>query len=164
MSMSVMGCVSNKPAYNVSVPMARSTVLETVESGDETFEIRYRLNELGQQVHKTVSSEGSYRGSDRESLSDIQAEAERRMIREAIDQVNGVFISAKTEIISTAISRGDNTATYRDFKDETLAKLFGFAKVQSKDCQRQNLQAGITEVSCRGIVQVPEVEMVKTTR
>ncbi len=156
------GCAS-KPSYNIAIPVATSQILDEVKMGDERFEIRYKTDARGQRLFRTVPSDGAYTGSDRESYESIKEVAVQRMIRKAIDEVNGVFIAAKTEVTQVALSRGETHSAYEDFKDQTVSKVAGFAKVEgAPHCARQSLDGGATRVSCQGNVRVPEVDVVKT--
>lgn len=150
--------------YQVAIPIATSQVLDEMRMGDDRFEIRYRVGAGDQRIFRVVPSEGNYTGSDRESLGAIREEAIQRMIRQAIDKVNGVFITAKTEVAQVSFSRGQLSTTYEDFKDEMVSKVAGFAKVEgTPQCWRTNLDGGATRVSCSGRVRVPEVDVVKTS-
>ncbi len=93
-------CTSNKPAYSLAVPLASSNVfIAETQLGNQKFELRYKTDAQGAPILKTLNSEGSYIGGGRESYDAVQDEAKTRMIRQAIDEVNGVLISAKTEIV-----------------------------------------------------------------
>ena len=164
------GCNSNPAAgasntkFVANVPRAKSEVLETLTLNEQNFEIRYKQDSLGNKIFRTVDSKGEYTGSERESYEAIKQVAQQRMIRDAIDQVNGVFIKSKTEIHRTLIARGDSAATMMDVNDETISKVAGFAQMDGNpDCQRFNLEGGATKVVCEGRVKVPEVDIVKTS-
>lgn len=162
--LSLAACANNQPAYTVSIPMARSHIMSEQTKDTQKFEVHYQLNDAGEKIHRLVNSSAYYDGSDRETYEEIQAEAEKRMILNAIDQVNGVFISAKTEITSTVLTRDKNINASTDLHDKTISKLFGFAKVTNKNCFRENhLESkSITRVICKGLVRVPVVKVVKT--
>lgn len=169
-TLAIAGCNSNPTTstsntkFIANVPRAKSEVLETVTVNEQNFEIRYKQDSLGNKIFRTVDSKGEYTGGERESYEAIKQVAQQRMIREAIDQVNGVFIKSKTEIHRTLISRGDNAATMLDVNDETISKVAGFAQMDGNpDCQRFNLDGGATKVVCEGRVRVPEVDIVKTS-
>lgn len=156
------GCASNKPTYSVVVPVARSDVfIDETQLGNQKFELRYKTNAQGSPILRTLSSEGSYIGGGRESYDAVQNEAKTRMIRQAIDEVNGVLISAKTEIVQKRFSNGEQSAGYEDFKDETLSKVMGVARVIGEPkCLRQSSEPGTTKIHCTGFIEVPLVDIV----
>ena len=155
-------CASNKPSYSIVVPVASSDVfIAETKLGSQSYEIRYKTDAQGKRIIKTVDAEGVYTGGGRESYDDVLSEAKTRMTRNAIDQVNGVFISAKTEIVQKRFSNGGQSASYEDFKDETLSKVMGIAHFQGQpNCQRENSETGTTKIHCIGRVEVPVVDIV----
>lgn len=158
------GCAANKPTYSVVVPLAQTDVFVTSQQiGDQKFEVRYKTDAEGSRITQRVMGTGTYVGGGRESYDSVYSEAKTRMIRDAIDQVNGVFITAKTEVVQKSWQSGGQSSGYEDLKDETISKLVGTAKVMGEPrCERQASEAGTTKIHCQGDVSVPVVEVITT--
>ncbi len=158
------GCVSSNPsAYKpVVVPLASTDVFIAAHQTDQQrFEVRYRHDADGQRMSQVVHSAGTYVGGGREAYDSVRAEARTRMIQNAIETVNGVFITAKTEQMQKVWGSALNKAMYEDLKQETVSKLVGIAQVIGEPrCERLASEPGTTKISCSGQVRVPVVDMV----
>lgn len=111
-------------------------------------------------MSRVVEGNGTYVGGGLEAYDRVLGEARARMIKEAIEEVNGVFVAAKTELVRKEWGNGTQTAAYEDFKDETINKLVGIAQVVGKpQCERQASEAGTTKITCTGQVKVPVVDV-----
>lgn len=162
----MIGCADNQPKYSVAIPVADSNVfIAETQINEQKFEIRYKTDARGNRSTKTINSEGSYTGGGRESYDEVQKEAKNRMIRNAIDQVNGVFIAGKTEVHQKSWqTSGGLSGGYEDFKDQTLSKVMGSAHLLGREqCHRESSEPGTTKIRCAGRVEVPVIDIVTLT-
>ena len=157
-------CVSEtSDGPSVVVPLATTDVFVTERQMDgHRFEVLYKTDGTGRRLSQTVAGTGTYIGGGLEAYDQVRAEARTRMIKNAIETVNGIFVSAKTEQLQKVWGNAVNKATYEDLKQETVSKLVGIAQVIGiPRCERQMSEPGTTKITCTGSVKVPVVDVVK---
>lgn len=157
----LQACANQKETYRVIVPPAQSTIIGIAQSDNNTFEIRYRYDQNGEMIFTSIHSTGEYSGGDRETIKSITDEAKQRMIQSAIAEANGVILSAKTEVHQRQVQQNGQTSSYMSVQDETLQKISGFARIKEHECHTQSLPNGVTHATCKGVVEVPQIDSVK---
>ena len=158
-------CVSdNKSGPSVVIPLATTSVFVTERQlGSHRFEVRYRVDEAGRRLSRVVEGSGTYIGGGLEAYDHVLAEARTRMVKGAIETVNGIFVATKTEQMQKVWGNALNKAMYEDLKQETVSKLVGIAQIiGAPRCEREMSESGTTKIACTGMVKVPVVDVVKT--
>jgi hypothetical protein len=115
----------------------------------KTLDFEFQKDNSGNFVYKTVTIEGLAHGGGEDTPDAMRKKALNDGLRNAVENVNGVFIQSLTEVENSTLS-----------KDEIISQSLGIAQVIDKKFNPRFTSEGNFEMVCTVTAKVPLVRII----
>lgn len=121
-----------------------SKIKKVTTSGAKAISFEYQKDDIGNNIFEDVDTEGSAFGGGDDTPDTIRQKALDQALRNAVEQVNGIFIQALTEVKDAVLT-----------KDDIMSQTLGVAKVLDRKFTPRFTSEGNYEIVCAVKAKVP---------
>lgn len=159
----LMGCSNSAKETNIVIPQGSSSILnvrktqydelvnkysflptDTKEEQIKKISFLYKKDILGRQIFRTIETYGVAFGGEDDSPIVIRQKACKNALRNAIEEINGVYIQSLTKVKNFKLT-----------SDDIISQTVGIAKIKTRKIIPEFTSEGAFSINCKIVVDVP---------
>jgi len=160
--LSACASTSGEQVIAISGAQPRANVFANDKQAERKYDIVYQTDAQGNPQFQQTWTEVTVVGGEKDSLASLTEFAKQKAKLQAVEEVHGVLIAAKTQINTISVRNQNNQYSYQDMQSESVNEVLGIGKVKKQQCDSSLTQDNTIKLTCKVLVEVPKIKQIKT--